>query len=431
MVALRWVAGPQRRRRDIVVARALAEAVAAGAPLPPAADVADVAERAARSGARATAETLLTAAERAAPDDPAVRRARRRSVGFVGRVPENILEAAVATDAARRGVAAPTAVRASTVAVGRDPAVEVVARHHLSDGHTMIRKTELGTAPLEVLVFGEVLSAIPGGRWWRAPHVQHLDAEPNTPPRRWHLFLEDLGALRPPTSGPELLAAARAIGELDALLGALTAGDGFEWLAQPVPRGMPLPPARDVARYLHGVVSADVVTPVTDVLDRLHSARPLLLDALCALPVAWSHGDCHPGNLSMDGTCTVVLDWSKSCRAPVGVDLGHLLGLAEPALRRAPDLMATCLDTFRDGVHAAVGTAPTRAELELAFGHRFVTRGLRWQLAALPPPREAAVTARTRAALLRAWHGRRRSTVEANLRRWRNEAERLLAAVAG
>jgi hypothetical protein len=179
--------------------------------------------------------------------------------------------------------------------------------------------------------------------------------------------------------------------------------------------------------HLAGVVDDEVRTRVHATLTALIDNEEALTAAHRALPTTFCHGDAVPNNISVGGVPTILIDWQACGRGAVGNDLGDLLRV--PGLEFGPVEVARCQAAYREGVAATAPSAPARDEIDFGYRHRFVTLSLRRQLLLLPAPAPSGRAAALRAAAVRAWSGRRRSRVTANLHRICDEAQALLALV--
>jgi len=275
----------------------------------------------------------------------------------------------------------PIVVRTQRVASGYGPGVDVVVRHHLADGRSMIRKTLRGPAPIEVLAYQSGL--VDGrDRRWRAPQLYSLEKEGT---RTWHLFLEDLGEISRLESPHEVVTAARALGEFNAAhLGEQTLATRFPWLVPPPPTHSTFSQPGYARRRLTGVVDDKIVTRVRRTLAVLHAHRGTLSKLYSALPVTVCHGDANTANMAIRDGVLVLIDWATCRLAPVGTDLAYLLGLSNRAVLDQPSLVRECLDAYRQGMAAVARPAPTEQEIELGYRHRCVSHSFRRLLNRLP-----------------------------------------------
>lgn len=427
LAVVAWVTTPRRAARDVRSARRTLATPARGDVGPSPGAIVEIGRGAVRSGAHDTAARLLAEASIAHPCSAALRAARRRTPGFVGDVPEAIVSRAIVTVAGPHGIGVPAVRSVRALRGGRDDSVEALVRHTFDDGRSMIRKSAVGSPPREVLVRRSGVLG-DGGPTWRPVRAYHIEEEP---PRRWHLFLEDLGNAYRPRPGAEILRCARALGEL----GAMHAADSLlvqrhPWLADGTRRAAGIAAVDQVGRELDGVVDDEVCQLVDTALTRLHAHGKMLKRDVSALPPRFCHGDAHPGNLALLGDRVVLVDWSFAFAGPLGTDLAFLVGLADRARRVDSTFTPRLLAAFVEGAGSVTGALDADA-IELAFRHRFVVRSLRWQMSSVPPRTPEHLSSRARAALGQAWSGRRRSRVESNLVQWCAESDALVRMVSG
>jgi hypothetical protein len=125
--------------------------------------------------------------------------------------------------------------------------------------------------------------------------------------------------------------------------------------------------------------------------------------------------------------CSLAAAFRRTRATSTPSSFGEQLSLPGRALD--PTAIERCRAAYRDGVADTAPTPPTQAEVDVGYRHRFVALSLRVQLLSLPGPQRSGRTAELRDAAARAWWGRRRSRVTANLHRVCDEAHALLAAV--
>jgi len=423
VAAARRLRSPRRARADVAAATELLER--ARREQLPVAQLVEAASRVADLGRVDLAGELFDHAVRISDGAPAALLGRRRLPGFVGDVPPATLAraAAAALDVPVERVPSLTSVRVTTVGSGISRNVEAVVRHHLPQGVTMIRKTIRAEPGREIRVYRSgVLDG--GGRWWRSPRLYLAEREA---PERWHLFLEDVGRCTPPRSRQHFLAAARALGELN---GARITGRGptghRAWRGAHDRRPVSFARPHWARRRLSGVVGDLVRSRVELTLEALATNEQRIAAAVADLPTAFCHGDPHPRNLCTGTGRVVLLDWGAASLAPVGTDLGHLLGV--PGRAVPPELVAECLAAYRAAADVA-GAALSARDVELGYRSRFVSNSIERQLIQLPKARPAGRLARLGDAARLAWTGQRRSRIESNLHRGCDEAEALLDLV--
>jgi hypothetical protein len=431
LIAVRWLRSPARARADLRSAAELLRRAHAGEQAP-AAELLAAAERSVELGRHSLARELLDVASSTGDGARAVLLARRRVPGYVGDVSAELVDRAAALASTARGGPRERIrpARATPLTRGVGGGVEAVVRHRLSDGTSMIRKTLLGVAPREVLAYRSGLLA-GGGRWWRAPRVYLAEEEEDG---RWHLFLEDLGPIRRPSSAAALSVAARALGEMNgAHVGDETLARRHEWLAAATRRALPFVRPRRAMQRLTGVIDDDLTRRVGRTSRVLVENEAVLTRVHSDLPTTFCHGDANPSNVVVDHAlrdhCVALFDWSVCGLDAVATDLGSLL--AVPGAPIDPAVVERCLRAYSEGLAtSAASPVPSAEALEYGYRHRFVTYSLRRQLALLPStPRPAGRVGRLRDSATLAWSGRRRSRIGANLTRWCDEADALLALV--
>lgn len=420
---IRWLRSPRSAIRDVRAADALLAASETEPATVTAARIAELATRMAQLGHRRRSHALFDLAVRHGMASPSLLRGRRRSLGYVGEIDaRHVADATAATG--RPPTVRPTSMNA--LHGGRGGDVDVVVRHHFSDGSTMIRKTLRGAEPREVMTYRSGLLAN-GGRWWRAPRLHHLVEEPAG---TWHLFLEDLGRVRPITSPAVLVRSARALGELNAAHDADAALiDRHPWLAPVARRSVAPGHYTDLADTLLHSIDGVVARRVIRTLEAL-SAESTRLDAMVReLELVWSHGDAHPDNIAERAGTMVLVDWTACRIAPIGGDLGILLRVPNRTVASNPWLVPACIDAYAEAMGVVRGTRPPAASVELGYRFRFVARSFRWQLARLPSARPEGGGRAMRHAASDVLTGRRQVAVEANFDRLCAEAEQLLLLV--
>lgn len=378
-----WFRARRRARADLRWAIATIRSARAGKGAAEPRAIAKDTARLVKLGRVADADALLELAEQQGGDVWAVLRARRRLRGYVGTAAPDIIACAAQAMGADggQGEQNPIVVRTQRVASGYGPGVDVVVRHHLADGRSMIRKTLRGPAPIEVLAYQSGL--VDGrDRIWRAPQLYSLEKEGT---RTWHLFLEDLGEISRLESPHEVVTAARALGEFNAAhLGEQTLATRFPWLVPPPPTHSTFSQPGYARRRLMGVVDDTIVTRVRRTLAVLHAHRGTLSKLYSALPVTVCHGDANTANMAIRDGVLVLIDWATCRLAPVGTDLAYLLGLSNRAVLDQPSLVRECLDAYRQGMAAVARPAPTEQEIELGYRHRCVSHSFRRLLNRLP-----------------------------------------------
>jgi hypothetical protein len=424
LVASRWMRSPTTARAAIrtvsaVRDRAVGEDVAV-------AELAGAAHRATHFGRYDLAADLYGRAIQAGGDVGTMLRARRRLPGYVGTADPDIVENAIAAAFGAVGDGDPRIAdrRVTPLATGRALDVDVVVRHHLSDGRTMIRKSFLSAeAPRELLAYQAGLLTSPDGNW-RAPALYFAARDGGA---LWHLFFEDVGTTLRPRSEATMVIAARALGHMNGTY----AGDPdlaarTPWIADRR-RSPRLARPRWTDARLRGVVADEVRTLVRHTAAELVAQEEALSRAWAGLPRTFSHGDAVPNNVSVGSEPVLLFDWSSCGRSPVGTDLGYLLGL--PGAPLSTSAIDRCREAYRGAMTAAAPGCAGDEDIEFGYRYRFVTLSLRNQLNLLPPARPDGRLARARDLVITTWDGRRRARVEANLIRICDEANALLALV--
>uniref|UniRef100_UPI000DF7EADA hypothetical protein n=1 Tax=Desertihabitans aurantiacus TaxID=2282477 RepID=UPI000DF7EADA len=321
------------------------------------------------------------------------------------------------------------------IAVGSGSDVETVVRHRVpgvavrtvldGPGRTrplsLVRKTLAGPVPRELLAYRSGL--LEGGEGYRPSRLLHAEADGAD---RWHLFLEDLGEVRPLQDPAELLLAARALGELNGRrlvpVGAAADLDAeHPWLAEVGRWTLPsFAELRRRAGVLSGRVPEDVRHRCTELLAALAGAEDELTRQVARLPLTTSHGDATRSNLAVRDGRLVLFDLTAVQLTPVGRDLADLVGLPNPALGREPGLAGDCHRAYRDAL-AAAGVRLGEDELGLAVRSRFVRKAFWWLLMTIPRRLPAGAGSEV--------PERRRQNILADLHRVAAEAELLLDAL--
>ena len=424
LIAARWVRSPDRARTTVRSASAIRERAAdEHVPLH---ELIDAAGRAAWFGRYELAADLYDRAINASDDTRAIVLARRRLPGYSGEVASETVRRAIeaAFGSTRNGGQPIIERRVRPLTTGKGADVDVVVRHDLTNGRTMVRKSLLGDAPRELLAYESGFLAT-GDQWWRAPDLYFAARDGAD---GWHLFFEDVAPIARPRTATAMITAARALGQMNgAHVGDPGLGTRWPWIADSG-RSLRFARPRWADARLKDVVDDDVRRRVRRTLAVLVSHEAMLSDAQAELPRTFMHGDAVPSNVSVGRERVVLFDWNACGRGPVGTELGYLLCVPGAALD--PTVVERCRQAYQDGLASVASQLPTAAEVELGYRYRFVTLSLRLQLALLPStPRPSGRVARVRDLAILTWSGRRRSRVEANLTRICDEAEALLALV--
>lgn len=372
------------------------------------------AARLVRLGHDDAAHELLDRALQLGSHTRAVLRFRRRLAGYVGAVAPEILARAALSVAPGATIGA-----TQVLSRGRGADVDVVVRHHLTGGHSMIRKTLHGLTPIEVLAYQSGLIEA-GGRWWRAPRLYALERDG---PVTWHMFFEDLGEIHRLRSPTEAVAAARALGELNAAyLRDPTLASRFPWLVRPPSSRRPFVLPGFASRRLAGAVDPALAKRVRWTLRRLDARSDRLVRLWDALPVTLCHGGANTANVVMHDGGIVLMDWSTCRLAPIGSDLASLLGRSSAAVRERPSVVRECLDAYAEAMAATVGSAPKLRRIERGYRYQLTAQSFRNVFKHLPVPPGVDEGARSRRPLT----PELRRRLEAHLERLCDESDAML-----
>ncbi len=305
--------------------------------------------------------------------------ARRHIPGYVGSVPDDlVLRAAHAAGGVGRGPA-------TAILIGRGTGVDVVVRHDIGEGRSMIRKSFVSAHDAELSAYRSAFVRR-GGTRWRAPVVYELA---HAPGGTWHLFIEDVGTVARRFDGATMIDIAFAIGELNGASLAIGAGSdrappSHRSTATPgSPRALWLPDPDDVDRdgALDALVGTGLARAAHALVVRLAERREALVRRLGELPTVFSHGDPTPGNVGSVGGRRVLLDWASSGRAPVGTDVAQLLQAPNRLIDARPRLPAECLAAYGGGLRRSAGTSALSDEdVEVGLLIRMMSGSLRWQI---------------------------------------------------
>jgi len=309
--------------------------------------------------------------------------ARRHIPGYVGSVPDElVLRAARAAGGLGRG---PT----TAIPIGRGTGVDVVVRHDIGAGRSMVRKSFVSAHDAELAAYRSAFVRL-GGTRWRAPVVYELA---DAPDGSWHLFVEDVGTVARRFDGATMIDVAFAIDELNGA--SLVIGDGdadgsdrappsHRSTAAPVsPQALWLPDPDDVDRdgALGALVGTGLARAAHALVVGLAERREALVRRLGVLPTVFLHGDPTPGNVGSVGGRRVLLDWASSGRAPVGTDLAQLLQVPNRLVDGRPRLPAECFAAYGRGLRRSAGSAaPSDEDVEVGYLFRMMSGSLRWQI---------------------------------------------------